>query len=292
MALHFPFHLAILGVVEGAQQLAQARYIHYTGEMLIKKTQYACIGQNLDGQALADDLVKNIEYFKLNESAQATLALDFVWEEIYFLGNATGVCSLANVTDAAENGIVGVPLSFARFFTRSLGAMFQSFDVDIPPEGEVISYAVAYSSWAVVYTYFWSALILLLVCYTITALLAEVDGRGDWRSLRRYASLTIVSRTLMIALSIILLVRGVVDAPNYIFINSYLGSSWILPTVVLALWVVCTCDRLDYMLRLKRNKPARYVSLADVDGDPHGLPMQDMGGVRRRGTNAYGYPSH
>jgi uncharacterized membrane protein len=292
MALHFPFHLAILGVVEGAQQLAQARYIHYTGEMLIKKAQYGCVSQNLDGQALVDDLTKNIEYFKLNESAQGTLALDFVWKEIYLLGNETGVCSPANVSDVATTGIAGLPWSFAQFFTRSIGAMFQSFDVDIPPEGEVMSFAVAYSSWAVVYIYFWSALILLLVCYTITALLAEVDGRGDWRSLRRYVSLTIISRTLMIALAITLLVLGVADAPNYYFINYYLSSSWILPTVVLALWVVCTCDRIDYMRRMKGNKPARYASLADVDGDTQGLVMQDMDGLRRRGTNAYGYPSH
>jgi hypothetical protein len=294
MALHLPFHLAILGVVEGSVQLAQARYIYYNTEIMGRQASYDCVTQHLDGQALTDALFRNIEYFRINESAQGTLALEYVWREVYTLGNATGVCSPANTTNTPDE-LLGLPLSFAQFFNRAIGALFQSFDIDIPPEGdtrESRSLNVALGSWVVVYTYFWSAILLLLVCYTITALLAEVDNRGHWRSLRRYASISILSRAAMIILAAVLLAVGVTSRPHYFFIQSYIASVWILPTVVFAFWVICMGDRVEHLWTKRREGSTRYESVAVVDGGRH--ESEDMGAVRRRTTttNGYGYPSY
>jgi hypothetical protein len=78
MALHLPSHLAILGVVEGSQHLAQARCIYYNTQILFTRARYGCVGQHLDGHALASNLTKTIDYLKINESARGTLALHYV----------------------------------------------------------------------------------------------------------------------------------------------------------------------------------------------------------------------
>lgn len=87
----------------------------------------------------------------------------------------------------------------------------------------------------------------------------------------------------MIVLAIVMLVLG---ARDEMFIQRYIASSWILPTVVLALWTICLSDRVTKMWRFKREKGKRYESVATE---------QEQGGqdgIRRRRTNAYGYPSH
>jgi len=290
MALHLPFHLAILGVVEGSQQLAQAHYIYSSIEKMAVKVWYGCVGQHMQGQALTANLTKNIEYFKLNESARGREALQYVWDEITILGNTPEVCSPAN-TSNLHNDLYGIPMTFSDFIGRAIGAMIQALDVDIPPEGERVQSAeIALRSWIVVYTYFWSALILLLVCYTITSLLADAKD-GQWNSVRKYTSLSIVSRAAMIIVAVVLLVLGQTSkAPKYLFVQHYLASPWILPTVVLLLWIVCLSDRGSKMWRQRREKKATYESVAVGDGERH--EEQEMGAVRRRGTNAYGYPSH
>jgi hypothetical protein len=106
---------------------------------------------------------------------------------------------------------------------------------------------VALKSWVVVYTYFWSAILLFIVCYTITALLAEIDNRGNWRSLRTYASISILSRAAIIILTAVLLAIGVASKPNYYFIQYYIASAWTLPTVVFAFWVICMSDRVEHL---------------------------------------------
>lgn len=302
MALHLPYHLAILGVVEGSQQLAQARYIYYGAQNLFYNALHACNGKHLDGAALASNLTKNIEYFKLNESARGTIALGFVYEQIDFLGNDTGVCSemmLANKTHVSAD-LHNLPHDFVYFLGRTIGAMFQAFDIDVPLEGKltdgkVWSINIALESWVVVYIYFWSAVILLLVCYTITRLLSDDEhGRGTWRLVKHYATLSILSRALMIVFAIIMLVIG---ALNHMFIQYYLASALILPSVVLMLLKICWSDRISTMWKARKAQKARkYESVAasDVPVDEertthdNNTPMQ---GIRRRGTNAYGYPA-
>jgi hypothetical protein len=246
MALHLPFHLAILGVVEGSVQLAQTRYIYYGTEIMVRKASHDCVTQHLDGQALANALFKNVQYFRINDSAQGTLALDLVWKEAYRLGNIYGVCSSANTMNIG-NELLGLPLTFAQFLNRAIGAVFQALDIDIPHEGEVRGLNVALKSWVVVYTYFWSAILLFIVCYTITALLAEIDNRGNWRSLRTYASISILSRAAIIILTAVLLAIGVASKPNYYSIQYYIASAWTLPTVVFAFWVICMSDRVEHL---------------------------------------------
>lgn len=48
-ALHFPFHLAIVGVVEGSQQIALARYVFKSTAKLMGDIELYCTRQQLEG---------------------------------------------------------------------------------------------------------------------------------------------------------------------------------------------------------------------------------------------------
>jgi hypothetical protein len=65
----------------------------------------------------------------------------------------TGVCSPANTSNDG-NKLLGMSLIAAQFFYRAIGAMFQSFNINIPPEGEVRGFNIALQSWKVEYAYF------------------------------------------------------------------------------------------------------------------------------------------
>lgn len=296
MALHLPFHLGILGVVEGSQQLAQARYIYYNTGILFQKLLDGCVEGQLNGEALAKNLTKTVDYFKFNESARGTLALDYVWPQVYFLGNETNVCSAANTTNL-DNGTYGLPYTFSEFLIRTISAMYQSFEIDIEKEGDAIEesgFFVAVDSWAVVYTYFWAAIILLEVCYLVTALLAETsDGSGHWRSWGRYTTPIILSRGSMIALAVVLLVlgRAIVTNGQFVFMQSYIRSAWILPTVVLKLWFICVNDRMNKMWGQRRKKKQAYKRVSATMPSDRPIERPDAE-LKRKGTNGYGYPSH
>jgi hypothetical protein len=280
MALHFPLHLAVLGVVEGAQHMALARYLYRCAEDFAAMTYRACVESHLDGAKLSSNLTWNIEHFRLNESARGGEALHLVNEQIQMLGNLTGVCSPSN-TSNLNNGQYGVPIAFRDFLKRGVSGMFQAFDLDIPQEGQMTyGFDVAAHSWIVVYTYFWSALILLIVCLTTASILANPNKRGPvhWNSLRWIA---VGTRVVMICFSLIMLVVGLV---SYEYMYKYLSSPWVLPTVVLQLFIVCLTDRLA-SVRKKRAENAVFWKLPEKNGEPSvEIELEEP-------TNAYGYRS-
>lgn len=286
MALHFPLHLAILGIGEGSQHITLARYIYSCAEKLALNTWYACVGDHLDGAQLSSNLTRSIDYFKINESAQGDEALRLVYDQIYFLGNQSGVCSPAN-TSNLNNGQLGVPLSFREFFKRGVSAMFQAFDLDIPQEGQVYGFQIAAHSWIVVYTYFWSAIILLFICLTASSLLADRGRSFHWN---RFQWAAIGTRSFMIGFSIIALVLGLT---SYSWMYNYLRSSWVLPTVVMQLCIVCLGDRVSRVRRKKQESKA-FWALSDEgqetgrggQQEPEPEPESEL-----EHTNAYGYRS-
>lgn len=285
MALHLPFHLAILGVVEGTQQLVQARYVYATITVLLSNAWKACVGANLEGEALVGNLTRNIQSFKIDESARGLLALPSVYQEIYNLGNISDVCTPAN-TIKLQKDLTDLPTSFAEFFIQAAGALVQSLNIEFLPDGETETVEVAVHSWNVVYVYFWSAIILLEMCYILTSFLADGE-RGDWRSMRRYVTLAIISRGCMVLIAVAVLVMG---ALNRKFQQEYVASGWILPTVVLMLWSICICDRVGKLYKQRKEKGQDYESIDGVTGERR--DSMPMGFLRRSPTNAYGYPSN
>jgi len=262
MILHLPLHLSILGVVEGCQHIALARYTYFNGKKLSISVWHACVQDHLDGEKLASNLTRQIEYFKLDDSAQGDISLPYIFDQIYFLGNQTGVCDPSNTTDI-NNGMEGIPMIFTEFFERAFGGMFQAFDMDIPIEGEVYGIEIAAESWKVVYTYFWSALLLLYFCLTVAALLAD---KGMQISRFRFASM--LARAAMVTYCVVILSKGL-NHPS--FFNAYLGSVWILPTVVIQLWIVCLGDRISrWRIRKRDEKHARVSPIYAAEEESRG----------------------
>jgi hypothetical protein len=253
MALHFPLHLSVLGVAEGAQHMALARYLYRCAEDFAENTWRACVGAHLDGEALAHNLTWSIQHFKLNESARGNDALQLVMGQIQMLGNLSDVCSPANTSNltTVTYGSYGVPIPFVDFLKLGVSAMFQAFDLDIPQEGQTNNgFYVAAHSWIVVYTYFWSAIILLIICLTVSSLLASTNKQGpvQWNSLRW---LSVGTRSVMIVFSLIMLVAG---RSSYEWMYKYLSSPWVLPTVVLQLFIVCLGDRISKIRMREGNR--------------------------------------
>jgi hypothetical protein len=262
MILHLPLHLAILGVVEGSQHIALARYIYYSAEKFGTFVYYGCVRNHLDGPKLTKNLTDAIAYFKISDSAQGTLSLPFVYDQIYILGNQSGVCSPKNTSDP-NNGMAGIPENFEQLFVRAIGSMFQAFNMDIPLEGKVKGLNVAARSWKVVYTYYWASILLLLICLTMSAALAN----RNTRFYLRYRLVAIIARGSMVCFSITVLVAGLMRDE---FLNNYIGSSWILPTVTLKLWFVCMGDRVSKWLVNRRNRRDglyKKVDPVDLEGE-------------------------
>lgn len=257
--------------------MALARYIYSCAEEFAWATWRGCVAGHLDGPELAHNLTKNIQHFKLNESAQGDEALALVYEQIYFLGNQTGICSPAN-TSHHNNGQLGVPLGFREFFKRGVSAMFQAFDLDIPQEDQQFyGFRVAAHSWRVVYTYFWAAIILLFICLTMSSLLAD---KGTVR-FRRFRWAALSSRAIIILFSIIALTLGL---GNYNFMYDYLRSMWVLPTVVIEFSIVCIGDRIS-RARRKNRESKLFWSLPPDDEKQ----KEDVTESEVESTNAYGY---
>jgi hypothetical protein len=108
--LHFPLHLAIVGVVEGAQQMAAARYVSYNIYKLNNYVLDLCYNQNLSGSKLADKLVDLFfNTFKLDSKPETLMYLFLpdpgIAETVRNLRNSTnvGICSKANVKSFQPN---------------------------------------------------------------------------------------------------------------------------------------------------------------------------------------------
>ncbi|KAF2878210.1 hypothetical protein BDV95DRAFT_478666 [Massariosphaeria phaeospora] len=256
MALHLPFHASILGVVEGSQQIALARNIFYNAEKLIVDTVYGCYFAHLDGEPLAQNLTKAVNYFKINETSSGKIALKSVFDSIYIIGNETGICSPENLT-LLDNQPDPLPLNFYPFLESTISSLFQAFGLDLPPlEGNITGLDIAARSWRLVYTYYYTSIVVLLVCLTTSALLA--DKGLSWE---RFKWISFMVRAAMVGASIVLLVMGLTNSD---FFDNFIASAWVLPSVVLMLWICCLGDRMSKWGRRRKGKMYEKVALREV----------------------------
>lgn len=121
MILHLPLHLSILGVVEGTQHIALARYIDYSAEKFSSFVYKGCVRNHLDSPKLAKNLTDAVGFFKISYSAKRAMSLLFVYDQFYLLGNQSGVCSPKNTSHTA-NEMSGIPESFGQLFVTMTGS--------------------------------------------------------------------------------------------------------------------------------------------------------------------------
>jgi hypothetical protein len=110
-ALHFPLHLAIVGVVEGAQQLVLAHYTLTSADKFGTKLVEICVKKKLDGAKLRDALTNALAYYAFEDKPETFAQSQVIMERVWFLGNTTGVCSADSIKEqVATNGYAEVSI--------------------------------------------------------------------------------------------------------------------------------------------------------------------------------------
>ncbi|KAK3353749.1 hypothetical protein B0T25DRAFT_608194, partial [Lasiosphaeria hispida] len=168
-ALHFPIHLAIVGLVEGAQQVALARYMAEDMFKLEKLFVQYCFKDHFDGAELTEKLATSINYLGLGKKVQSLIFLDEIQREIYLVGNATGICG----PDVTGSAAVDLPDELLTLFMETVAALYSALGLSIPIDEDVID--VMFESWKLVYRYFWAAF-LMLISIEVRWLTAKIES--------------------------------------------------------------------------------------------------------------------
>lgn len=230
--MHFPLQLAIVGVVEGAQQLALARYTLRNANKVTKDIATAC-ASGLDGQALKDSLTTLLKYFKL-DSKKDTLSYFYDAQNyIDQAANKTGICNGAQIgTEVAPSlwpkELLGLDGAIANGVYSGIG-LKQPFD-------KLQTYKpldIAEAGWNIAYLYFWSCFTAMIVSLIVFLFLIRRHKADAFD----YAS--IIFRTLIAGVGGAML--GLYANPASV--ENALNSPVLLPIAVIAMFLICCVDK-------------------------------------------------
>ena len=266
--LHFPFQLAIVGVVEGSQQLALARYTIKNAFKVTTTLVKHCQTENLDGAKLRDSLRTLLDYFELDTKTETWKYFDDALRSIYRIGNATGICSPANATSYDTDWpkdilIVDAAISNGIYVGLGMKIPVSKLDDYTPLE-------VAINGWRLVYMYFWTSFCVLVTCMIIFLFLIR-RHRADL-----FDFTSVISR---------LLVLGVGGALVSLIANKdrlygALASSMLLPICVLLLFMVLLTDKLSSLwCNWRLRKSGQPYALEVDEHEHHGGHEASHGGV-------------
>ncbi|EKG13809.1 Low temperature requirement A, partial [Macrophomina phaseolina MS6] len=93
--LHFPFQLAVVGVVEGSQQIALARYLMNSMKKFEGKIVEYCVNEGLEGEKLVEKLTSAVKYFQLDTKPECYRELLQIKDALKNLTTETGICETA-----------------------------------------------------------------------------------------------------------------------------------------------------------------------------------------------------
>lgn len=159
--LYFPLHIGIIGVLEGSQQIAIARYIFKTFMKLEKDIHTFCVMQNLDGVALRDSIISAIKSLKLEDKLESKEQAALAFQEVYAVTNITGICSVANTQNLPP--LSSFPADFNEIMIDVFGALFQSTGIKLP--SRIDPAQLAKSTFLTVYIYYWVSICLTVICF-------------------------------------------------------------------------------------------------------------------------------
>ncbi|KAF6818898.1 hypothetical protein CPLU01_13187 [Colletotrichum plurivorum] len=238
--LHFPFHLGMIGVVEGSQQIALAwRVLSQFGNFL-SDVHKACANRHENGQILANSTAAAFKRLNMPDSAETREIVSLVYQEIYAIGNDTGVCSPANTTGG--DGMF-LPPRFQNLTKRVVGVLFESYNgvtssSDDPDPGEV-----ALPAYTTVYVYYWASFLFVAASFGIFIIIT----RHKDRPLNVFDKAAVASR----GVASLLAVGLAAGAASEDFVFRYLRSAATLPTVAAVFLVILAVDRYTKYLSAK-----------------------------------------
>lgn len=252
--LHFPFQLAIVGVVEGSQQLALARYTIKNIYKIDKDITQWCNVDKLDGAKLRDKLIYLLNYFELDTKIETLNFYKEAKTAIFSLGNSTGVCTNAsddwpegfwNVSSAISNGIyVGLGMKIP---AKKLEEGFEPLDI-------------AVDSWELVYMYYWGCFCVLIGC--LIAFLVLI--RRHKADLFDFSS--IISRFIVLGVGGALL--GLYADKEKLYLA--LETPMLLPICVILMFLILVTDKLSSIWCNWRLKKSGRPYALEVEEHEHG----------------------
>lgn len=263
--LHFPLQISIVGVVEGSQQLALARYIiNNTNKASAKITEY-CQIENLDGEKLQEKLEYLLDYYELDSKLETRGFFYEAQSAIWKIGNTTDICSSKNSAgytfgDAEKDSTW--PGAFKDFTYAISNGMYTGLGMKLPVDKleEHSPLEVGLSAWKLVYLYFWSSFCLLALCLIIFLFLI----RRHKADLFDYTS--VISRMSAVFVGAAMLALMADDAKIYAAIE----SPAILPICVVLLFLVLVIDKLSCLWCNAQLKKSGKPYALEVDDHGHG----------------------
>ena len=267
--LHFPLQLAIVGVVEGSQQIALARYVIKSADKVSKKIYDICQEDHLDGEKLRDSLLKTIDYFQFRSKMDTYHYQELIEDEIFHIGNMTGICSAEN-TD--KYNTEGWPEDFMLVDQAISSGLYTGLGVKIPLdklEGYLTPIDIAMKGWRITYMYYWSSFCLLILCLLVFLVLIR-RHKAD-----TFDFVSLITRCLVLMCGGAMMA---VMASNQLLYNM-LSSPALLPICVVLLFLILLMDKLSSMWsnhRLLKSGEPYALEIDDHDhhhdhhGDSHG----------------------
>lgn len=248
--LHFPLHLAIVGVVEGAQQMVLAHYTLSTTTKFHNKVANYCSTKNYDGVKLRDALLSTLTAYAFQDKPETYQQSQVILDEIYHMGNTTGICSKAGLR--AQNTTDGFP-HYDFLVLEFTGALFAGNGAKLP-KGKNPTLLAA-SAFKIAFQYYWMAFACVLVCSMIFLQLVRKSRKADL-----FDYLGMLSRVLCVFISVALFgytfkthngIPGTVSNT----VANLLEGPMIVPIVTLLLFGILSVDQFSRKFcnwRLKR----------------------------------------
>jgi hypothetical protein len=237
--LHFPLQLAIVGVVEGSQQITLARYVIKSWLKLADDVGYYCGRLGYEGEQLYETLAASISHFQLDSKVESSNQLFLIQEDLWRVGNETGLCVPENFTGDS------LPLSIETLLLDVLGGIYQSLGMKLPADKD--PGFIATKSWKVVYIYYWTCVLVLLLCLMTFLYLIRKGSKSDI-----FDYFSMIARGIGVVLSIGFLVVSSKDTALYDIVS----SPAILPVVVATFFIILCMDNVGRGLsnwRLRRS---------------------------------------
>ncbi|KAJ9666764.1 hypothetical protein H2201_003168 [Coniosporium apollinis] len=248
-ALHFPFHLAIVGVVEGSQQIALAHYVFKSTAKLMKDIEIHCTIQQLEGVDLINALNKSVEYFQLNTKIESLLEYKTIQADLRDLAQyeGQGLCSpeyTSQFNTTNEAWPFNYPPEFGNLTQHTYGGIYASLGIKLDWQKNIAS--VAISAFRTTYIYYWSAMLVLLACMMVFLYLIRRNRMDvfDW--------VAQIVRALLFGLAAVMLILARSDAT----LTKLLESPALVPLVAIMLFLLVLSDRMSKSFsnwRLKRS---------------------------------------
>jgi hypothetical protein len=260
--LHFPFQLAIVGVVEGSQQLAMARYTIKNAFKVEEDIVNYCEVQQLDGAKLRDSLTYLLNYFELDSKIETKTFYKEAQSAIFKIGNMTGICTPEKAAEYMED-VERWPAEFVNVTSAISNGIYVGLGMKIPTKKLENGYEpldVAIESWELVYMYYWACfclLILILICFLFLIRRHRVD-LFDFTS--------IISRFIVLGVGGALL--GLYADKERLYYA--LATPMLLPICVILLFLVLVVDKLSAIWCNWRLKKSGEPYALEVEEHEHG----------------------